>query len=180
MNNVIGFETQLYTIGTTTLFIVPSNASAKLPSRGQTLVKGTINGVDFVAALGPDGRGSHWWKVDEKMQKKIEAKAGDTVTLEFEPSKDWPDPDIPQDLKVALDSTPKVKLLWENITPMARWDWIRWINATLSESTRSHRIEVAFSKLKHGSKRPCCFNRTMCTDPYVSKSGVLLRLEPSN
>ena len=57
---------------------------------------------------------------------------------------------------------------------MARWDWIRWINATAQQETRKRRIEVAFSKLKSGMRRPCCFNRGMCTEPYVSKNGVLL------
>lgn len=179
MKNEIRFEAPLYSIGTTTLFSVPREQSAKLPSRGQALVKGTINGFDFVAALEPDGKGSHWWKVDEAMQKKIGVKSGDTVTLAFESSKDWPEPEIPHDLKSALDNSPKEKALWDDITPMARWDWIRWITSTKQEATRVHRIEVAFSKLRNGSRRPCCFNRTMCTDPYLSKSGVLLVSEPS-
>ena len=40
------------------------NASAKLPSRGKTLVEGTINGFRSTIVLGPDGIGSHWFRVD--------------------------------------------------------------------------------------------------------------------
>ena len=46
-------------IGSWTLLTLPKNASAKLPSRGMTMVEGTINGFRFQAALEPDGKGSH-------------------------------------------------------------------------------------------------------------------------
>jgi uncharacterized protein YdeI (YjbR/CyaY-like superfamily) len=100
--------------------------------------------------------------------------ADDTVTMTFEPSKDWPEPDLPADLKKALASDLQAKALWEQITPMARWDWLRWIRATHNRETRSRRIQVALSKLKAGERRPCCFNRNQCTEPEVSKNGVLL------
>jgi hypothetical protein len=138
------------------------------------MIKGTANGFHFQTALEPDGRGSHWFKVDEAMQKAINAGAGDTVTLAIESTKEWPEPEVPADLKAALAADPKVHTLWTDITPMARWDWIRWIRATLQQETRSRRIETAFSKLRAGERRPCCFNRTICTETSVSKSGALL------
>jgi hypothetical protein len=41
---------------------LPKRASAKLPSRGQVSVEGTINGAAFAATLEPDGKGGHWLK----------------------------------------------------------------------------------------------------------------------
>jgi hypothetical protein len=172
--STIRFESKLFKIGSWTLLKLPQSASAKLPSRGMVMVEGTINGSRFQAALEPDGRGSHWLKVDKKMFGSAHAEAGDTVTIEIEPSKEWPEPEVPADLKKALEADSKARTLWNDITPMARWDWIRWIRATMNQETRKRRIETAFSKLKSGERRPCCFNRTVCTIAEVSKNGALL------
>ena len=170
----IRFEASLFKIGSWTLLRLPKSASAKLPSRGMTMVAGTINDFRFQAALEPDGKGSHWFRVDKTMSKAIRADAGDTVMLAIEPVKEWSEPNVPADLKKALAVVPQAHTLWMEITPMARWDWIRWIGSTKQPETRRRRIEVALSKLKAGDRRPCCFNRTVCTEPYVSNNGVLL------
>ena len=176
--SAIRFEAKLFKIDSYVVAKLPKEASAKLPSRGMVMVNGTINDFPFQTALEPDGRGSHWFKVDEKMLKDAKANVGDIVKLEIEPTKDWPEPKIPEDLKVALSADSKANTLWMNVTPIARWDWIRWIGSTKNPETRKHRIEVELSKLRKGEKRPCCFNRSMCTDPYVSSNGVLL--EPTS
>jgi hypothetical protein len=172
--STIHFEAKLFNIGAWTLLRLPESASAKLPSRGMTMVEGTINGFRFQAALEPDGKGSHWFRVDTTMLEAAGADAGDTVTLAIEPIREWPEPEVPADLKSALTDSPQVHKLWMDITPMARWDWIRWIRATKQPETRKRRIEVACSKLKAGTRRPCCFNRNLCTEPSVSNNGVLL------
>jgi hypothetical protein len=173
------FEAELLKIGSWTILRLPKSASAQLPSRGMTMVEGTINGHRFKAPLEPDGKGSHWLRVDETMRKSAGAGAGDTVMLEtvmleIEPAKEWTEPQLPEDLKSALEADPQTYALWMDCTTMARWDWIRWISATAQQETRRRRVEVAFSKLRSGMRRPCCFNRSMCTEPYVSKNGVLL------
>lgn len=172
--STIRFEANLFKIGAWTLLRLPNSASAKLPSRGMTMVGGTINSFRFQAALEPDGKGSHWFRVDKTMSKAIGADAGDTVMLAIEPIKEWSEPNVPADLKKALAVVPQAHTLWMEITTMARWDWIRWIGSTKQLETRRRRIETALSKLKAGDRRPCCFNRTVCTEPYVSKNGVLL------
>ena len=52
----ISFETELYKINSWTILRLPEDASAKLPSRGMTMVSGTMNGVPFKTMLEPDGR----------------------------------------------------------------------------------------------------------------------------
>jgi bacteriocin resistance YdeI/OmpD-like protein/uncharacterized protein DUF1905 len=170
----ICFEAELFNIGAWTLLRLPRSASAQLPSRGMTMVDGTINGFRFKAALEPDGKGSHWLRVDPAMREAAAADAGETVVLALEPAKEWTEPPVPEDLASALAADPEAHTLWLDCTTMARWDWIRWISATAQPETRRRRIEVACSKLKAGMRRPCCFNRNLCTDPSVSKNGVLL------
>src|SRR6266550_9333678 len=72
--------------GSWTFLVLPKNASAKLPSRGITPIEGTINGFAFQAALEPDGRKSHWLKVDRTLSEAARAEAGDIVTLEITPA----------------------------------------------------------------------------------------------
>src|SRR5476651_1050276 len=115
----IRFEAKLFKIGSLTILRLPQSASAKLSSRGMTMVKGIINGYHFQIPLEPDGRGSHWFKVDETMSKAAHAKAGDTASLEIESIKEWPEPKLPQDLKEALSNDQKAQALWVAITPMA-------------------------------------------------------------
>ena len=170
----IRFDATLHAIGKSTLLRLPEKASVKLPSRGQVAVQGTINGHRFQTVLEPDGNFGHWMRIDRKLRDTTALSAGDTATLELESVKDWPEPSVPQDLKTALAAAPqKIQGLWREITPMARWEWVRWVNATQNLATRKRRVEVSISKMKSGKRRPCCFNLAACTDPNLSKNGRL-------
>jgi uncharacterized protein YdeI (YjbR/CyaY-like superfamily) len=104
-----------------------------------TLVEGTINGFRSKIVLEPDGKGSHWFKLDPGLREAAGIDAGSVVVMAVDPSKAWPEPDVPADLNTALKSDPQANVLWEKITPMARGDWLRWIRATNNRETRSHR-----------------------------------------
>jgi hypothetical protein len=172
--STINFEAKLSKIGSWTIALLPKNESVKLPSRGLVMVQGTINGLQFQRELEPDGKGSHFLQLNKAMLDGTHAKLGDTVKLEMEPSKQWPEPKVPEDLQLALKANPTAHATWVDITPMARWDWIRWIQSTKNPETRKIRIEKTFSKFKSGIRRPCCFNRSACTIPDVSHNGILL------
>jgi hypothetical protein len=174
------FQTKLIDINGWTILHLPSDASAQLPSRGMTMVKGTLNGVVFKTLLEPDGqygpgkKPSHWFRPDEKLLKEAKVKAGDIVEVAVEPSNEWIEPEVPDDVKTALDSSVKAQALWEDITPLARWDWIRWIRAVKTPKTREKHLEVMLDKLNKGMRRPCCFNRNLCSEPAVSNNWMLL------
>lgn len=171
----IRFDATLSAIDTLTVLRLPEAASKDLPSRGQVAVHGTINGVEFQAVLEPDGNSGHWMRVDDSLQQAAGISAGDAAALAIEVTKGWPEPSVPQDLATALAGAPqKIQNLWHEITPMARWEWVRWINATKSPDTRSRRVGVSISKMNSGKRRPCCFNLSACTDPDLSKNGRLL------
>jgi hypothetical protein len=173
----IRFDAALSRIDTSTVLRLPETASKDLPSRGQVAVHGTINGVEFSTVLEPDGNSGHWMRVDDTLQDAADISAGDTAAIDIEVTRDWPEPSVPQDLATALAAAPqKIQDLWDEITPMARWEWVRWVNATNNPDTRTRRVEVSISKMKSGKRRPCCFNLAACTDPDLSKNGRLLEL----
>ena len=171
------FDATLTTIDNWHILRLPEEASQRLPSRGQVAVRGTINGHEFQTVLEPDGCSGHWMRVGEKLQQTAGISAGEVATLEISSTKDWPEPKLPQDLERALAAAPqKIQDLWKDITPMARWEWVRWVNATRNPETRMRRVEVTIAKMNSGKRRPCCFDLSACTDPNLSRNGKLLEL----
>ena len=173
--SAVRFEATLYTIDGATIARLPDKASKQLPSRGQVAVQATVNGHAFQTVVEPDGEFGHWMRIDAKQQRAAAIRAGDTAAVELVPLNDWPEPKVPQDLRTALATAPdNIQELWKDITPMARWEWVRWVNATQNPGTRQRRVEVSISKMQSGKRRPCCFNLAACTDPDLSKNGKLI------
>jgi len=65
--------------------------------------------------------------------------------------------DLPEDLEQVLLADPPALISWEGITPLARNEWICWIEEARKPKTRLRRIERAQEDLKKGKKRPCCW-----------------------
>lgn len=65
--------------------------------------------------------------------------------------------DLPGDFGRAIIAVPKVLALWEDITPLARNEWICWVISGKKSETRDIRINKAISKMKSGMRRPCCW-----------------------
>ena len=170
----VRFEAPVSTIESEAVVILPKAQSARLPSRGQVAVTGTFNGVAFRTVLEPDGVAGHWMRIPEVLAREADMGSTATAKLEMVVAADWPEPVVPQDLASALTRAPStIRDLWADITPMARWEWVRWVNATSNPATRDRRVEVSISKMEAGKRRPCCFNLAACTDPDLSKGGKL-------
>lgn len=153
---------------------LPAAASNALSSGGQVAVQGEINGQTFCSILEPDGDGGHWLRIDDAIERAITLDLAMGAAMTLRQVSEWPEPDLPPDLAAALQVAPRrVNDVWGSITPMARWEWVRWINATSDAQTRQRRIKVSVDKLSRGSRRPCCFNLSACTDPWLSKNGRL-------
>lgn len=135
---------------------LPKNASAKLPSRGRTMAEGTINSSPFRAALEPNGNGSHWLRVNKTMRDAAGVDA-DTVMVEITRAGEEPEVRVPIDLRKALAAAPLAQAGWEDITPLARRDWIFSISSAKQPETRRRRIEKACDMLASGKRRLCCF-----------------------
>lgn len=64
---------------------------------------------------------------------------------------------MPADFKGAILSSKAALALWQDITPLARNEWICWVVSGKKEETRGIRIKKAISKMKGGMRRPCCW-----------------------
>ena len=64
---------------------------------------------------------------------------------------------LPADLKKALAGDAKMLAAWQDITPLARNEFICWITSAKQDETRARRIRIAKDKLNRGERRPCCW-----------------------
>src|SRR6266404_469555 len=68
------------------------------------------------------------------------------------------EPAVPTDLSKALAAAPMATAQWRDLTPIARKDFISWIDSAKQPETRRRRIERACDMLAAGKRRPCCFS----------------------
>jgi uncharacterized protein YdeI (YjbR/CyaY-like superfamily) len=64
---------------------------------------------------------------------------------------------MPADFEKAIIASPRALAVWEDITPLARNEWICWVTSGKLAETRGIRIKKGISKLSGGMRRPCCW-----------------------
>lgn len=85
---------------------------------------------------------------------------------------------VPEDLRTAVRSDPAARAAWEDLTPLARNEWICWVTFVKKKETRQDHVRRVVSELKEGKRRPCCWLGCIHrTDKSISPSvqGVLNR-----
>ncbi len=65
--------------------------------------------------------------------------------------------EVPADLRRALLSDESALEKWEDLTPLARNEWICWVISNKKPETRSNHIERTVTELLEGKRRPCCW-----------------------
>lgn len=138
--------------------VLPGEVSATLPRRGRTSVDGMLNGQAFRVLLEPDGRKSHWLRIDQFLMETSGTTFGDVARFEICPVAREPEPEVPVDLREALQAAPEARAVWEATTTLARVDWIHWITTAKQAKTRAKRVDDACDMLASGKKRVCCFD----------------------
>jgi hypothetical protein len=64
---------------------------------------------------------------------------------------------VPADLRKALASNPKALAAWQDITPLARNEWICWTIFVKKKETRKEHVSRVVGELMEGMRRPCCW-----------------------
>ena len=65
--------------------------------------------------------------------------------------------DLPADLRSALKADSKALAAWEDLTPLARNEWICWAVSVKRSETRQEHVGRICPELKEGKRRPCCW-----------------------
>ena len=65
--------------------------------------------------------------------------------------------ELPEDLQKSLAADAEVLALWEDLTPLARNEWICWTISVKKPETRKQHVERVLTELKEGMRRPCCW-----------------------
>ena len=65
--------------------------------------------------------------------------------------------EVPADLRKALTADQKVLAMWNDLTPLARNEWICWITSVKKQETRKEHIKRLSEDLIKGKRRPCCW-----------------------
>lgn len=81
---------------------------------------------------------------------------------------------LPADLRDRLVSDAAALAKWEDITPLARNEWICWIESVKRPETRRAHVERTCSELKAGKRRPCCWPGCPHRQRQSSRSRSLL------
>ncbi len=64
---------------------------------------------------------------------------------------------LPGDLRAALIANSRALYAWKDITPLARNEFICWVEDAKQTLTRDRRIRRAVEELEEGQRRPCCW-----------------------
>ena len=64
---------------------------------------------------------------------------------------------VPGDLKKVIMSISDLHEVWNDITPLARNEWICWVDSAKKVETRERRIRILSENLVAGKRRPCCW-----------------------
>lgn len=64
---------------------------------------------------------------------------------------------LPADLRVSLTASPTALAAWQDITPLARNEFICWVEDAKKPETRERRIRRTREELEEGQRRPCCW-----------------------
>ena len=80
-----------------------------------------------------------------------------TPTMTLQPISAGVTHNLPADLKKALTGDKPARTDWENITPLARNEWICWTISVKKPETRKEHVGRVVSQLKEGKHRPCCW-----------------------
>ncbi len=65
--------------------------------------------------------------------------------------------ELPDDLRLALVGAEVALAKWESLTPLARNEWICWVESVKKAETRREHVARAISQLEAGKRRPCCW-----------------------
>jgi hypothetical protein len=130
----------------------PFDVIALFQRKGRVPVKGTINGFPFRSSLMNMGEG-HMMVVNAQLRDGAQCKAGDTVTVLMELDEEKRRVEVPGYLKKMIDSDPKAKDFWLQLSFTHQKEYVREIEGAKKPETREKRIAAMMDALRKNQRR---------------------------
>ena len=130
----------------------PFDVIAVFQRKGRVPVKGTINGFPFRSSLMNMGEG-HMMVVNAQLRDGAQCKAGDTVTVLMELDEEKRRVEVPGYLKKMIDSDPKAKDFWPQLSFTHQKEYVREIEGATKPETRDKRIAAMMDALRRNQRR---------------------------
>lgn len=64
---------------------------------------------------------------------------------------------VPKDLRAVLSESAKVLDAWNDLTPLARNEYICWTISVKKDETRADHVRRVKEDMLAGKRRPCCW-----------------------
>ena len=120
--------------------------------KGRVPVKGTINGFPFRSSLMNMGDG-HMMAVNAQMRAGAKCQAGDTVKVVLELDEEERKVEVPPNLKKIINSDPKAKEAWGELSFTHQKEYVREIEGAKKEETRERRIAHMMDALRRSLRK---------------------------
>ena len=65
--------------------------------------------------------------------------------------------EMPADLRSVLDSSALLQAKWNDLTDLARNEWICWMTSPKKQETRDAHLARLQEEVLAGKRRPCCW-----------------------
>ena len=65
--------------------------------------------------------------------------------------------ELPDDLSAVLKADPSLRTRWDDLTDLARNEWICWMTSVKKQETRDTRLARLQEDILDGKRRPCCW-----------------------
>jgi len=140
-------------VGGWTMIVIPKAQSAKLPSRGQVRVAGTINGSPFRTTAFPTGDGTHHITVNKAMREGAKIAQGDTARVSLAVDTAPRPVEVPAELRAALARSKPAKAAFEKMPPSHRREIAGFVAEAKKPETRARRAAQTVEKLASGEWR---------------------------
>src|SRR5882672_7008268 len=123
-------------------------------TQGQVKVKATFDGYPYRGVLANMGTGCHVIGVRKDIRHAIGKNAGDTVSVTVEKDTEERRVEIPDELQLVLDKSPKAKAFFTKLSYTNQKEYAVWISSAKKPETREKRLEQIVKRLITGKRNP--------------------------
>jgi hypothetical protein len=139
-------------MGSWTYVKVPPAVTEAFGKKGRVPVKGSVNGVELVGSMMPDGAGGHFVVVKKELREKAKAAEGERVKVELSLDEAKRQVDVPPALKLALQNNKLAKAAFDQLSYSHQSEYAAWIADAKKAETKVARAEKAIEMLRLGKR----------------------------